>query len=138
MQNLIKLWTKLERRVLHFRETFGPTGYTSGRNVGRRRGKMRPQISSKIHPKIIKNPPQGSPRAPQISPGTLPRHLQTQKIHKFTKRAPKSRESRRKSAQGTFREGPKIVEKSVLEGRGNILRAPGPQKNPKRSILTRF
>ena len=106
MQNLIKLWTKLERRVLHFRETFGPTGCTSGRNVGRRRGKMRPQISSKIHPKIMKNPPQGSPRAPQISPGTLPRHLEAQKIHKFTKRAPKSRESRPKGPSGR---GPKSL-----------------------------
>ena len=81
MQNLIKLWTKLERRVLHFRETFGPTGCTL-------------------------NPSQGTPGAPQISPGTLPRHLEAQKIHKFTKRAPKSRESRPKGPSGR---GPKSL-----------------------------
>ena len=49
---------------------------------------------------------QGSPRAPQISPGTLPRHLEAQKIHKFTKRAPKSRESRPKGPSGR---GPKSL-----------------------------
>ena len=128
MQNLAKLWTKWERHVIHFREVLGPTGCTSGRNVGRRRGKMLSHISSKIHPKITKNPSREGPRAPQISPGTLPRHPEAQKIHKLTKRARKSRKKVAKVGPRDPPGGPKNPKKSALERRGKFLGVPGTSK----------
>ena len=128
MQNWAKLWTKWERHVIDFREVFCPTGCTCGRNVGRRRGKMHRQISSKIHPKIMKNPSREGPRAPQISPGTLPRDPEAQEIHKLTKGARKSREKVAKVGPRGPPGGSKNPKKSALERGGKSFGVPETSK----------